>query len=180
MEMSMRALLMFAFATTLLACSPPAQREAEAPPQTAPQAPACNDVAPDMGRLVRVEDELAVAAAASELRGGAIAPGLYDLTRAMRVGAATGWQGERAVALEVSENADGGAAFNWASTQSGGGETDRWSAAFSDSGAHPILTYTCGRIGAVAMEFSAQGNALTLRIPDGANGSLHLEFQRRT
>ena len=175
----MRSLFVTAALTALvIACSPPTQREAEAPPSESPQVQACNDVAPDMGRLVRVEEELAVAAAA-DLRGGAIAPGLYDLTRAMRVGQAPGWQGERAVALSVAEDAAGVVAFNWASTPSGGGETDRWTATFSDAGEHPTLSYTCGRMGSVAAEFTAEPNALTLRLPDGANGSLQLDFARR-
>jgi hypothetical protein len=177
----MRSLfLSAALAALLLACSPPTQREAEPSPEEPPQVQACNDVAADMGRLVRVEDELAAAAAAASLRGGSITPGLYDLTRAMRVGQAPGWQGERAVALSVAEDAAGVVSFNWASTPSGGGETDRWTATFSDAGEHPTLSYTCGRMGDVAAEFSAQANALTLRVPDGANGSLHLDFQRRS
>jgi hypothetical protein len=166
-------------AALLAACSPPAQREAEAPSEPVPQVQACNDVAPDLSRMVGIASEQAVASAASDLRGGAIAPGVYDLTRAVRVGQATGWQGERAVALEVSEDAAGVVTFNWAGAAAGG-EVDRWTAAFNDSGAHPIITYTCGRIGDVAAEFTAQQNALTLRVPDGANGSLQLEFQRRS
>jgi len=174
-------LLSAAFAALLLACSPPAEREAQTQqtPQT-PQVQACNNVAPNMGRLVRIEEQMAVAAAASDLRGGAIAPGVYDLTRAVRIGEATGWRGERAVALEVTEGVDGGTTFDWASTPSGSGETDRWTATFNDSGAHPTISYTCGRMGDVAAEFTAQRDALTLRIPDGANGSLQLEFARRS
>lgn len=168
-----------AFAALLVACSPPAQREPEAPSETAPQVQACNDVAPDVARMVSITSAEAVAEAASDLRGGAIAPGVYDLTRAVRVGEATGWQGERAVALDVREDAAGAVTFNWAGAAAGG-EVDRWTASFNDSGEHPIITYTCGRMGDVAAEFSAAQNALTLRIPDGARGSLHLDFQRRT
>lgn len=166
-------------AALLISCSPPAGREAEAPSsEAAPQVQACNDVAPDLSRMVRIEQQMALASAAGGLRGGAIAPGVYDLTRAVRIGEATGWQGERAVALEVRENADGGATFDWAGAA--GGDADRWTATLDDSGEHAMLSYTCGRIGTVAAEFTAQQNALTLRIPDGANGSLQLEFQRRS
>ncbi|HYD71590.1 MAG TPA: hypothetical protein VEF55_00520 [Candidatus Binatia bacterium] len=167
-----------ALAALLVACSPPAQLEAEAPSAPPPQVPACNDVAPDLARMVSIASEEAVAEAASDLRGGAIAPGVYDLTRAVRVGQATGWQGARAVALEVSEDAGGAVTFNWAGAAAGG-EVDRWTATFNDSGEHPIITYTCGRMGDVAAESTAAQNALTLRVPDGANGSLHLEFARR-
>jgi hypothetical protein len=175
----MRSLFLSAALPALLvACSPAAQPEAEAPSDPAPQVQACNDVAPDLSRMVAIAGEQAVASAASELRGGAIAPGTYDLTRAVRIGQATGWQGERAVALEVTEDSGGGVMFNWAGAA--GGDVDRWTAAFNDSGEHPIITYTCGRMGDVAAEFTAQQNALTLRVPDGANGSLHLEFARRS
>ena len=168
-----------ALTALLIACSPPAQREAETPSETAPQVQACNDVAPDVSRMVSITSAEAVAEAASDLRGGAIAPGVYDLTRAVRVGEATGWQGERAVALDVREDAGGAVTFNWAGAAAGG-EVDRWTASFNDSGEHPIITYTCGRMGDVAAEFAVQQNALTLRIPDGARGSLHLDFQRRS
>ena len=167
-----------ALAALLIACSPPAH-EAEAPSEPAAQVQACNDVAPDVTRMVSITSEEAVASAASDLRGGAITPGMYDLTRAVRVGQATGWQGERAVALNVSEDASGAVTFNWAGAAAGG-EVDRWTATFNDSGEHPIITYTCGRMGDVAAEFTAQRDALTLRVPDGANGSLHLDFQRRS
>ncbi len=174
----MRPLLVSAvLSALLLACSPPAQRDESRAPS--PQAQVCNDVAPDMSRLVRVEEELAIASAASDLRGGAIAPGVYDLTRAVRVGQARGWSEARAVALRVAESPDGAATFDWASAAEGGEAADRWSAGFSDAGEHPILSYTCGRMGEVAVEFTAQPGALTLRIPDGANGALQLDFQRR-
>ncbi len=168
-----------AFAALLVACSPPAQRDADAPSDAAPQVQACNEIAPNLSRMVGIEGAAAVAAGASDLRGGAITPGLYDLTRAVRIGEATGWQGERAVALDVSEDASGAVTFNWAGAAAGG-DVDRWTATFNDSGEHPIITYTCGRMGDVAAEFTAQRDTLTLRVPDGANGSLHLDFQRRS
>jgi hypothetical protein len=172
---------MFASATLaalLIACSPP-QREAEAPSESAAQVQACNDVAPAVSRMVSITSEEAIASAASDLRGGAITPGVYDLTRAVRVGQATGWQGERAVAVDVNEDSSGAITLNWAGAASGG-EVDRWTATLNDSGEHPMLSYTCGRMGTVAVEFTAQPNALTLRVPDGANGSLHLDFTRRS
>jgi hypothetical protein len=164
---------------SLAGCTPPTQQQdrPEAPP--GPQVQACNDVAPDMARQIGVEDAVAAAAAAADLRGGEITPGTYDLVRAARIGAATGWSGTRAVALEVSEDAAGAVTFNWAGAAPGG-ETDRWTAAFNDSGAHPIVSYTCGRMGEVAAEFSAAQTALQLRLPDGANGQLSLDFERRS
>jgi hypothetical protein len=167
-----------ALAALLVACTPPSQTEAP-PSDPAPQVQACNEVAPNFTGLVRVQEELAVAAAASDLRGGSIAPGDYDLTRAVRIGQATGWHGEQAVALSVTEDAANGVTFNWAGGAPGG-EIDRWTATFSDSGEHPTVTYTCGRVGVVAVEFTAQHSALTLRVPDGANGSLQLDFARRS
>lgn len=176
----MRLFLSAACAALLMACSPPAGRESETPSsRQTPQLQACNAVAPDVSRMVRVSEEDAVAAAASELRGGAIAPGVYDLTRAVRIGQATGWQGERAVALEVSEGAEGAVTFNWAGAAPNG-ELDTWTARFSDAGEHPIMSYTCGRIGDVPVEFTAQQNGLALRVPDGANGTLQLDFVRRS
>jgi hypothetical protein len=173
-------LLSAALAALLLACSPPAQREAEAPSsEQAPQVQACNAVAPNLSRTVRVEDAEAVASAASDLRGGSIAPGVYDLTRAVRIGEATGWQGERAVALEVSEDAAGAVTFNWAGAAPGGA-IDTWTATFADTAPNARLSYTCGRMGAVDASFAASANALQLRLPDGASGSLQVDFQRRS
>lgn len=175
----MRSLfLSAALAAVLISCSPP-QREAEAPREQAPQVQACNALAPNLALMVRVEEQTATPALATELRGGAVTPGLYDLARAVRIGQATGWQGERAVVLEVTEDAGGVVTFNWAGAAPGGA-IDTWTARFSDSGEHPIMSYTCGRVGDVAAEFTAQPNALTLRLPDGANGSLQLDFAKRS
>jgi hypothetical protein len=160
------------------ACTPPAQQQTDRPnAPSGPQVQACNEVAPDARRQIGIDDETIVAAAASDLRGGAITPGTYDLTRAMRVGQATGWRGTQAVALAVSEDPSGGVTFNWAG-QPAGGDTDRWTANFTDT-PQPRLSYTCGRMGEVAAEFSAVGDTLTLRLPDGANGQLSMDFQRR-
>jgi hypothetical protein len=172
----MRAvLLLAATSATLLACSPPAQRP-DAPPEQ-PTVAACNSVTPDIARQVRVEEAAAAAEAAADLRGGAIAPGTYDLVSARRIGAATGWDGTRAVALQVSENAAGGVTFNWAGAAPDG-SVDSWTAAFTDT-PQPRLTYSCGRVGEVPAEFAAQADALSLRLQDGAGGQLALEFRRR-
>jgi len=167
-------------AALLAACQPPAsQAPGETPTAEQPQVQACNAVAPNLERAVSVQESLAVASAASDLRGGRVTPGTYDLAAATRIGQPTGWQGARAAALEVTES-DAGTVFNWASTPAGGGDTDRWTATFNDGGEHPIVSFTCGRMGDVAAEFTAQPNALTLRLPDGANGQLQLDFQRRS
>lgn len=173
----MRKLLIgVALTAFVTACQPPTQRP-ETPPDTPPSVAACNGVAPDAARQVRVEDALAVAASASDLRGGPIAPGVYDLTRAVRIGEATGWSETRAVALGVTENPEDGVIFNWAGLAPDGA-VDSWTAAFSEAPA-PRLTYSCGRVGDVAAEYTAEANALQLRLPDGANGRLQLDFQRR-
>jgi hypothetical protein len=66
------------------ACTPPAQQQTDRPnAPSGPQVQACNEVAPDARRQIGIDDETIVAAAASDLRGGAITPGTYDLTRAM-------------------------------------------------------------------------------------------------
>jgi hypothetical protein len=174
----MRSLFSSAAFALLVACSPPAQREAEAP-ESAPQVQACNDLAPNASRMVEIEAEQAVASAASDLRGGILSPGMYDLTRAVRIGQATGWQGERAVALEVSEDGSGVVTFNWAGAAPGG-EVDTWTAEFTDVAEQGQLTYTCGRIGQVLAGFATSANTLQLRLPDGANGSLQLDFTRRS
>jgi hypothetical protein len=135
-------------------------------------------VTPDAARQVAVGEEVVTAAAAADLRGGSIAPGTYDLTTASRIGAATGWSGTRAVALEVSEGQNGGVTFNVASAETGRA-TDRWTATFTEA-PQPRLAYTCGRMGEVAADFAAQSNALQLRLQDGAGGQLALQFQRRS
>lgn len=170
-----RLLVSAAVVSVLAACTPPAQRP-EAPPDQPPAVVACNTVTPDAARQVAVEDAAAVAEAAAELRGGAIAPGVYDLVSAARIGTATGWSGTRAVALEVSES-EAGVTFNWASAAPGG-EVDRWTAAFTDT-PQPRLSYSCGRMGEVGAEFATQPDRLELRLPDGGEGRLALTFQRR-
>ncbi len=171
-------LMLAAAALALAACSPPAQQNAPAPAdELPPGVVACNDVAPDMARLVSVQDPVAAAAEAG-LRGGPIAPGTYDLASATRIGEATGWSDPRAAALVVSESADGAVTFNWASAPAGG-TADRWTASFTDTPA-PRLTYTCGRIGAVDAAFEVSAGQLHLRLPDGGAGSLDLVLTPRS
>jgi hypothetical protein len=160
----------------LAACSPPSQDTTETP-ERLPAAAACNAIAPNAARQVTVGEEVVTAAAASDLRGGSIAPGVYDLLSATRVGSPTGWNGTRAVALDVSEATSGLVTFNWAGA-SPGGEVDSWTAAFADA-PQPHMTFTCGRIGEAEVDFAAHGNSLQLRLPDGAAGSLLLTFDRR-
>lgn len=174
----MRKILMTAaIAALLAACSPPASQDTTEAPTPPPTVVACNTVAPDSSRQVAVGEEVVVTAAAADLRGGAIAPGVYDLTRATRVGSPTGWNGTRAVALEVAEDANGAVTFNWAGAPPQG-EVDRWTATFAEAPS-PRIAFTCGRMGDVEADFAAQGNTLQLRLPDGARGSLLLNFERR-
>lgn len=174
----MRAFLITtALASLLAACTPPAQQTERPNTPPGPTTIACNDVAPDTARQITVTDEIVTAAAASDLRGGSITPGTYDLVSAMRVGSATGWSGTRAVALAVSEDQAGAVTFNVASAAPGG-ETDRWTATFTET-PQPRVAYTCGRIGEVPADFATQNNVLQLRLQDGAGGQLALEFQRR-
>ncbi|MEZ5960417.1 MAG: hypothetical protein R3C30_08310 [Hyphomonadaceae bacterium] len=175
----MRAfLLTTALVAGLAACSPPTQQADRPDTPPGPTTIACNDVAPNASRQVTVSDEVVTAAAASDLRGGSITPGTYDLVSAMRVGSATGWNGTRAVALSVSEDQSGAVTFNWAGAEPGG-ETDRWTATFTET-PQPRMSYTCGRVGEIAAQFAAQNNILQLRLQDGASGQLALEFQRRS
>lgn len=173
----MRTLFATVALAALVACSPPAQAPQQDTPAPAPTEIACNDVAPTLSRQVGVEEEVAIASAASDLRGGRIAPGTYDLTQAVRIGSATGWTNTRSVALEVTEAANGGVTFNWAGAAPDGA-IDRWTADFTET-PNASITYTCGRVGNVAAEFSATPDSLELRLPDGANGRLNLSFARR-
>ncbi len=168
-------LTLAASAALLVACSPPAQRP-EAPPEQ-PAVAACNSVAPNANRQVAVVDAVAAAAAASDLRGGAITPGVYDLVSASRMGAATGWSGTRAVALEVSESGTGGVTFNWNAAAPDGG-VDSWTGAFPET-QPPRRSFTGGRVGEIPAAFEAQADRVQLRLQDGAGGQLALSFQRR-
>jgi len=174
----LRPALTVGLIAALAACSPPASQDAREAPQPTPPPTeiACNTVTPDATRQVSV-DAPVVAAAATDLRGGAITPGIYDLARAVRSGEPTGWQGTRAVAVEVSEDAAGIVTLNWAGTTAAN-VIDRWSGALSEA---PTvrLTYTCGRIGEVEADFAAAERELQLRVADGANGALELTFTRR-
>jgi hypothetical protein len=163
-------------AAALAACSPPASKAPDAPEAPPPAIAACNTLAPDFTKLVSVQDEAAAALPSADLRGGPLTPGTYDLVRAVRIGASTGWTGGRAAVLEIAEG-DAGVVFNWA----GGAQSeplDTWTASFVD-GPQARVTYTCGRIGAVNAAFVAQPDALDLRIDDGAAGALHMVFEKR-
>lgn len=165
-------------ALALVACQPPASETPAPQPQTPqPEITACNDVAPDVTRMVAVSDPVA-AAASGGLRGGPIEQGTYDLITATRIGNATGWTGERAASLNVTEDANGAVTFNWASVGPNGATPDRWTASFTDT---PVtrITYTCGRTGSVAGEFGVDDSSLRLRLPDGGAGQLELALQRR-
>jgi hypothetical protein len=173
----MRKFLLSAAVVALLAaCSPPASRDTTEAP-TPPTVVACNTVAPDSARQIGVGEEVVTAAAAADLRGGSIAPGVYDLASATRVGSPTGWSGTRAVALEVSEASSGAVTFNWAGAPPQG-EVDRWTATFTDTPT-PRIAFTCGRMGEVDADFAVEGTGLQLRLPDGANGGLLLTFAKR-
>ena len=161
---------------TAAACSPPPQEAREAPQPSPAQEIACNTLTPDVSKQVAVTD--APVTAAADLRGGRIAPGVYDLANAQRAGEATGWQGTRAVAVEVTEDAATGAVtLNWAGTTPTS-LIDRWTATLTDA-PEGRLAYSCGRIGEVAADFSAADRALELRLTDGANGTLELSFTQR-
>lgn len=172
----MRFALFFAAAAALAACSQPAEGPETKAPSAPPAVAACNDLAPDTTRLVEVRDGDATATPAAELRGGSIAPGVYDLTGAARIGAATGWREPRAVALRVAES-DDGVVLNWAGSAPGG-PIDTWTATLRETPS-VRLSYTCGRIGDVEAAFSAQADRLELRVQDGASGALSLTFARR-
>lgn len=175
----MRALLLTAAAALALsACSPPASKGPAAPGAgDGPAQIACNELAPNTATPVALDGEVAVAAAVSDLRGGRITPGAYDLVSGNRIGGAAGWTGVRAIALDVSEG-EAGTIFNWASAIPGG-QTERWTAGFIDApNAH--LTFTCGRSGGSDIAFTAEANGLRLRIPDESGaGELYLVFARR-
>jgi hypothetical protein len=171
-----RVLLSAALAAFVLACSPPAPQQESEAPGPVPEVVACNTIAPDHTRQVAVSDGEAVASAAADLRGGALTPGVYDLIRATRIGSPTGWQNTRAVALEISENSEGVVTLNWAGAPLQG-QVDRWTAEFREQPRR--IAFTCGRIGEVAADFQSSGNALELRLPDGANGALLMNFERR-
>jgi len=162
----------------LAACSPPASQDTRDTPQPTPPPTeiACNTVTPDATRQVSV-DAPVVAMASTDLRGGSITPGIYDLSRAVRAGEATGWDGTRAVAVEVTEDAAGIVTLNWAGATPAN-VTDRWTGTLSET---PTvrLTYTCGRVGEVEADFAAADRELQLRVADGANGALDLTFNRR-
>lgn len=164
--------LLFTAALALGACSPPPSR-----PPEAPLAIVCNDVAPNPAQAITLGDETAAAAAIADLRGGRVAPGTYDLVAGNRIGAAAGWQGARAVALDARE-AEAGTIFNWASAAPSG-ETERWTAGFIDvPSGH--LTFTCGRSGGADISFSAEADALRLQMPEQSGaGSFYLVFARR-
>lgn len=171
----------FLFTTTIVvllaACSPPAPQQDRPESAPGPQVVACNDVVPDASRQIGVAEAVAAAAAAADLRGGEITPGTYDLVRAVRIGAATGWEDTQAVALEVSEEPSGAVTFNWAAAPPDA-PIDRWTASFTET-PQPRVTYTCGRMGEVPAQFATAQTSLQLRLPDGAGGQLSMDFERR-
>jgi hypothetical protein len=176
----MRRFTLLAAAAVLVACSPPAPRQTEAPPAEPPVVvAACNSVTPDMTKPVRLGSEpVAVAALPPELPGGPIAPGAYDLISGNVADGAPEWSTDRFVALDVSES-DAGVVFNYAAAAPGA-ETERWTASFHQ-GPPSQIEYTCGHEGTAAITFAASGNnELRLRMPDpSGTGAQVLLFVRR-
>lgn len=176
----MRFMLFAATAALLAACSPPSNDSTNngTPAPGAPTVTACNDVVPDTTQSVTLGDDVAVASAVADLRGGRVAPGIYDLVSGGRLGGATGWSGGRAVALNVSE-LEAGTIFNWASAAPSG-DVERWTAGFIDAPSGH-LTYTCGRVGGADVDFTAEANGLRLQLPEvSGTGSLYLVFAKRS
>lgn len=177
-----RRTILLAACAVLSACSPPAsEQKSETPPAPAPEPIeiACNTLAPDMTKPVRLSDQaVAAAALAPELPGGPITPGVYDLTAGNVTDGAPVWTEDRFVALEVAESEAAGVTFSVAEARLGA-ETARWSATFH-GGPPAQLAFTCGREGQAQIEFAAEANRLQLRLPDpGGVGRQYLVFTRR-
>lgn len=174
-----RSILLAAAAAALLACSQPAQREADAPAaDETPIVRACNALEPDMSRAIQLPEEpVAAASLPPELPGGPITPGIYDLVSGARLDGAPAWPDARAVSLEVTEG-PGGVTFNWA--QAGAtGEAERWTASFHQ-GPPAQLAFSCGREGQMPIAFGVRDNDLQLRLPDPSGaGAQRLVFARR-
>lgn len=175
----MRRILLLA-AVALAACQPTSpQTKAEAPPPAPTTVAACNDVAPDASKQVTLQSQpLAAAALAEGLDGGPVTPGTYDLASGNVADGAPAWTSSQAVALNVTE-AGGVVTFNYAALPSGGGDADRWTAAFRE-GPPAGLSFSCGRSGEAPITFEAQGQNLRLMIPAaGGTGSVFYNFVRR-
>lgn len=173
----MRRFALAASAVLLAACTPPAPTSTQTTAPTQAQQMACNDVTPDAAKLVQLQEAPRTAAALnSDLAGGRIAPGLYDLSGGYVSGGAPAWTATRAAALQVSE-ADAGVTFNYA--EIGGNDAHRWTGAFHE-GPPAGLDYTCGLSGHVDIRFAAQPTQLQIRVPDaGGAGFQTLIFTRR-
>lgn len=177
--MLMRIVTFVAAIAVLTACSQPSSTPQSPRPEGPIAATACNDVTPDFAQTVTLGDDVAIAAAVSDLRGGRVAPGVYDLVSGGRLGGATGWQGGRAVALDVSET-EAGTIFNWASAPFDGAAAERWTAGFIDA-PQGHLTFTCGRSGGADVDYTAEAGGMRLQLPEASGaGSLYLVFSRRS
>lgn len=176
----MRRMLLAAAAATLAACTPPTPQSTTTATTTAPPAPtpvACNSLAPDLSKPVRLTPPPVAVAALPDLPGGPIRPGTYDLTAGNVLDGAPEWTMDRFVALDVSES-DDGVVFNWVSTTREG-DTQRWTATFHE-GPPAQLSFTCGRQGDIAVHGEATDARLTLRMPDpSGSGADNLVFAKR-
>src|SRR5215475_10396792 len=101
-----RLLLLTALA--LAACSPPASQtttsatSVETTATTTLAQTACNTLAPDITKTVRLTRAPVAVAALPDLAGGPIEPGIYDLTSGNVLDGAPEWSTARAVTLQVA------------------------------------------------------------------------------
>lgn len=182
----MRQLLILSAFVVIASCEP------AAPPGAAPNSDqaatstttprstnvACNDVAPDPAHAVLIASlpPAAGRALASNLDGGPLTPGTYDLTSGVAQDGATRWTEARAVALSVTDG-NPGAVLNYA--EASNGPTFRWSADFNDTPS-PTLTFTCGRSGQATINYQARRNELRLSIPaENGVGRFYMVFSKR-
>ena len=178
----MRRLLLLA-AVTLAACSPPSgsttatTSSTETATVTTPVQIACNALAPDITKTVRLTHPPVAVAALPDLAGGPIEPGRYDLTSGNALDGAPEWTDARAVTLEVSED-HAVVTMNWAATTPGA-DIERWTATFHQ-GPPAQLSFSCGRSGDISVHGAATHTELRLRMPDpGGAGSDAFVFTRR-
>jgi len=182
----MRQLLILSAFIVVASCQPAAPPSAPATsdqsttstPTTTPVSAACNDLAPDPAHTVLLASlpPAAGRALASNLNGGPLTPGTYDLTSGVVQDGATRWTEARAVALSVADG-NSGAVVNYAEAHNG--EISRWSANFSDAPS-ATLTFTCGRSGQAAITYQASNNELRMSIPaENGVGRFYMVFAKR-
>ena len=142
-------ILMVTSILMLTACGQSADNATKAPPLRAVSA-ACNQVTPNLSIAAMMRGDTVPASAMPPLKGGRIAPGLYDLASGEQLDGAPSWEDTRYVSLSVRDSSTG-TVLEWGQLAGSDGKTRSEWTALLRKGPPASLAVSCGRSGTVTI-----------------------------